>query len=249
MTNALPQRRKNLMRRSMIAILACALGQSAGGEVRADEYSVQPLSGALYAKQPFELAFGATLRRLFRDIRGTRCLANADLGRLDLAFIGISPQNVAFHDSLRNRINQRAREVLQNQIVLGARVIDPSTLSTIAQLQGGSALDRTKLAEAIEETTNAPLVLVLDATRPALDVGMLRLEFFARDDTGRPACPKAEIVFVDLKSLSGIPAELLSGKLSGDNYVAYTHAYRYAFRQSEALLTSFDRLAVSVRSK
>lgn len=234
---------------SSVAASAQQSGTVATSEAGATQATTDGWSASTrrYETRPFDGAFGEALRRLFRDVSGSSCFAGVQGSQLELAFIGILPQNVAFHDSLRDRINQRARTVIQERLFLGPRLIDPGTLGTIAQMTDLNVLDRKQLAQTIERTTNAPFVLVINATRPALDVGMLRIEFFARNAEGVAACPKSETVFIELSTLKVIPPSVASAVSSG-NYVAGIHAYRHALHESRNLLTSFERLRVAVET-
>ncbi|MEL6748123.1 MAG: hypothetical protein AAFO79_09980, partial [Pseudomonadota bacterium] len=122
--------------------------------------------------------------------------------QIDVRFIGVTNGDPHIDGSLRNELNARVAAAINR---ISPFVASPAEVSgLIPGLTPGSPLDLKRLRAALDAQIKAPLVAVLELTRPSVAVISMRLRLLGRNDEGVFGCPQQRVLHVDVANLEPV---------------------------------------------
>ncbi len=187
--------------------LAVALLAAAGfaGTAQAAGNTTGPGAAAFTT---FEEAIDNAFTRMERVMRP--CIARGTgRGQVDVRFLGIPSKDPRVSEGLRDEINARVVAVINRTSPYVANPTEVSAL--IPTLLPGTDVGRGQLLEALNNQVEAPLVAMLEPTRPTAGVVSLKFRLLGRNASGIYGCPQQRLVHVatrDLTPVSRPPRDL-----------------------------------------
>ena len=168
----------------------------------ADSGVADSSTGALVrGHRDFESAVDESFTRMERVMRSC-VIGREGRNEIDVRYLGIPKGDPRLSPSLRDAINSRVVAAINR---ISPYVANPYEVNELLpSLVPGTPIGGQSLLSALNEQAAAPMVVIIEPSRPTADVLTLKIQMLGRGRDGTYGCPQQRLLHVDITSLDPV---------------------------------------------